>query len=95
MAMEPLPETGRNKVSGITSGGNPRKAAAGRMAAVNKSNAPEAFSMVTAVIKPIKAGAIDTVDFIPSFAPSKKVSNKGTFLRNPKRRINAIKMGIS
>ena len=92
--MEPLPETGRSKVSGITSGGSPRKEATGRIAAVNKSKAPEALSMVTAVIKPIKAGAMDTVDFSPSFAPYKKVSNKGTFRRNPNRRIKAIKTGI-
>lgn len=92
-AIDPLPEIGRSSVSGITSGGIPKKCAAGAIAAVNISKAPDALSMLTAVMRPTKEGAIETVDFIPSFAPNKKVSNKGTFLKNPNKIISAIIIG--
>ena len=64
------------------------------MNAVNISKAPLAFSILTAVISPTRAGIIPKVDFAPSFAPSKKVSNKGTLRTRPKTKIKPITQGI-
>ena len=68
--------------------------ASGAMNAVNISKAPLAFSILTAVISPTRAGIIPKVDFAPSFAPSKKVSNKGTLRTRPKTKIKPITQGI-
>ena len=93
-AVEPLPEIGRNKARGRTSGGNPKKEAAGAIHWVNKSKIPEAYNMVTAMSSPTKEGKMETEECNPSFAPSKNVSNTGTFLTIPNNKIRMITEGI-
>ena len=58
--------------------------AKGAMKAENISSAPDAFSIVTAIIRPTREGRMETVEEIPSFAPATKLSNTGTFLISPK-----------
>ena len=88
--MEPLPEIGRSKASGSTCAGKPKKSATGAIQLVNNSNAPEALSIVTAIINPTKEGKIEMEDWKPSFAPAINVSNRGTRLKRPNTMMTQI-----
>ncbi len=93
-ARAPLPEIGRNSISGMVSFGMAIKFPIGANKYVIMSKAPEAFSIETATIRPISEGAIEKVDSKPSFAPERKASNIGTFLENPNKIIKPIIHGI-
>ena len=93
MARDPLPEIGRKNISGTTSPGIPKHSVSGRIKLVNISSAPVALIIETATISPIKAGAIDTVEVRPFFAPSVNFSNKGTLLKKPNDIINRTTIG--
>ena len=94
-ANEPLPETGRMSARGKISLGKPNALVTGDKSSVNNSKNPDARSIDTAVIRPIKEGAIAKVDSIPSFAPSVNASKSGTRLHNPKIIIRAIEIGTT
>ena len=72
----------------------PKKSATGAIQLVNNSNAPEALSIVTAIIKPTKEGKIEMEDWNPSFAPAINVSNRGTRLKRPNTIMIQITTGI-
>lgn len=93
-AIEPLPEIGLRIARGITWEGIPIRWAIGWVKYEKISKAPEAFIILTAVIKPIKDGAMENVELIPSDAPLKKVSKTGTFLKNPIKITTLSTMGI-
>ena len=93
-AIEPLPDIGFSIASGIISGGIFMRFAIGHKKLEITSNVPEAFNIVTAVISPIKDGAIENAEFIPSEAPFKNSSNIGTFLNRPVNIIIANTIGI-
>lgn len=93
IARDPLPEMGRKNISGITSPGMPKHSVNGRIKFVNISSAPEALSIETATINPIKDGAIDTVEDKPLLAPWVNFSNKGTLFIKPKTTINKTTTG--
>lgn len=93
IASDPLPEIGRKNIRGTTSPGIPKHSVRGCIKFVNISSAPEALIIETATIRPIKAGAIDTVEERPFFAPSVNFSNKGTFLKKPNDTINSTTIG--
>lgn len=81
--MEPLPDIGRNIPSGTIMEGMCRKSVTGEIKEVNKSRAPDAFNILTETIRPTRVGAMEAVDFIPSFAPCINASKTGTLRQNP------------
>ena len=68
-ASAPLPEMGRIKRSGATSGGMPTLSSAGASSAPRYSIAPDARNIYTAVSSAMSEGRICTSTFSPSSAP--------------------------
>lgn len=93
IASDPLPETGRNSHKGMHSSGSPIAWAAGANSPVRASNAPEALSIATAAMSPIREGRMPREVVRPSFAPSTKLSNTRTFLMRATTKMAAIIRG--
>ena len=91
--MEPLPEIGLISPKDTTSGGKSVNFKIGDIKFMNISKVPELVSIFIANIRPIKDGAIDTVDFMPSKAPDKKTSKIWISFIIPKAMIINIIIG--
>ena len=81
-------------MSGMVSFGMAIKLPMGASRYVMMSKAPEARSIATAAIRPMRDGAMETVVSRPSLAPARKLSKIGTFLAKPNRMINPMMHGI-
>ena len=89
---DPLPEIGFKKSKGTISLGMCRKFVIGISAWDSNSRAPDARSMLTAVISPTSGGMMETVHLMPSFAPERKVSK--TFIFFIRANIITVPMAI-
>ena len=94
-AVDALPEIGLIKAKGIISLGIPKKFVTGDIKLIIKSKTPELLNAPIATNNPINVGKILKTICIPSFAPSKKVSNTLFFSNNPYISIRSITIGIA
>ena len=90
---DPLPETGRRKISDIRSSGILKKSKTGFEIFSMKSIAPDDVRASIAMNIPIIKGKISIHVFSPSFAPSMNTSYIGVFFDIPYSRITVIRRG--
>ena len=87
---EPLPESGRSKMSGISSVGMFSTSVTGRSSAENSSKKPDARSMEMPTISPSSVGNNFIAVCMPSAAPFVNSSNTGSPFTYPHMTVSAI-----